>query len=121
MAGLTLCALEAVLGQARGRGEGVEVVVEDLEARFRVSVRRYLEGYREGEVWEEDERLGDFAEQILGLQGRQQLAVRPADAADSRVQVFSRRTIGNYRWLLDALVRRVQELGEDLRVRPCVW
>ena len=87
----------AVLGQAHGCREGVEVEVEDLDARFRVAVRRYLEGYREGSVWMEDERLGNLAEGVLGLEGRRELALRPPDTADSRLQAFSRRTVGNFR------------------------
>ena len=118
--GSLLCALVAVPGQAHGCREGVEVEVEDLDARFRVAVRRYLKGYREGSVWMEDERLGNLAEGVLGLEGRQELALRPPDAADSRVQAFSRRTVGNFRWLLDAFARQVVGLREELRVRLCL-
>jgi hypothetical protein len=68
----------------------------------------------------EDERLGNLAEGVLGLEGRQELALRPPDAADSRLQAFSRRTVGNFRWLLDAFGRQVLGLREELCVRLCL-
>ena len=111
---LMLCSSVAVPGQVPGRGEAVEAIVEDFQHRYRATVRRYVPGY--GEVSSmEDERLGAFAEVVLGPQGRQDLERRGHEDADDLGPCG--RILGDYRWLVQAVGREIMGLARSLRVR----
>ena len=101
--GLIPCYLVLVPGQVHSRGEAVEAIVEDVENRYRVTVRRCIPGQGEFSESMEAERVGAFAEGFLGLQGRQDLELRDRDDADGLGLLG--RTVGNYRWLVQSLGR----------------